>query len=984
MVGRRRWLVFLTLLCLLAWLGLAIFAQPMSPAGQYPPGLLSGLRWRDVGPMRGGRCFAVAGHASQPDTFYFGSVGGGVWKTQNAGHTWYPISDEGIPIGSIGAIAVAPSNPNILYVGTGETDIRNQHSYGTGMYKSIDAGQTWTHIGLDATRQIGRVVVDPANPNRVYVAALGHVYAPNPERGVYRSLDGGATWKKVLFKTGDPNNVGAVDLAIDPKNPRVLYASLWATRRPPWSVYAPTNLPGGGLYKSIDGGDTWKQLTGGLPTDDFVGRIGMAVSPSNPNRLWAVVDDVGSAVPSGIGGGGGGRGAGAASAGGAPSRPGGGVYLSDDAGATWKLVNAENRLWGRGWYFEAVTVDPTNPDRAYVMNTATFMTTDAGKTFVPVKGAPGGDDYHQLWVNPKDGNRMVLSSDQGTVISVDGAKTWSTWYNQPTAQLYHIAADNRFPYWLYGAQQDSGGVGVSTWSRQGVLSMRNWEPTCLAGESATVIPDPKDGNILYGNGNGRCDQAFNVAASLGGQLPPSDPNDPDRKTWTLPQVFSTADEALYYANQFVMRSRDRGRTWEKISPDLARLNPAVPATLDPVTAKDIDQAMTNRFGVVYSIGPSPLRAATVWVGTDDGLIHVTRDDGKTWTDVTPPAMTAWSKVSGIEAGHFDAATAYASVDRHRIADNQPHIYRTHDGGKTWQDVVAGIPDGAYVNAVKEDPQTKGLLYAATELRVYVSFNDAAQWQPLQNNMPVTSVRDIVVHGDDLAVATHGRGFWVMDQMPALREIAAQGAQIVSSNAYLFQPGETYALRAGSINGTPMPHEEPQRENPPGGVLAYYWLKAAATQPLKLELVDGAGAVRACAASDTPVRPVDTETLNVQAIWQQPAQPPSSAAGMHRHSLGAAAGRGGGGFGRGAAAPPAPDACTPAGATANTAPAAGGRAGRGGRGGGGGGGRGGAPTLPAGQYTVRLTVDGQTYTQPVTIKPDPRGAPNGVSDGAGGD
>src|ERR1039458_4279018 len=961
MVGRRCWLVFLTSLCLAAWLGFAIFAQQMSPAGQYPRGLLSGLRWRDVGPMRGGRCFAVAGHASQPDTFYFGSVGGGVWKTQNAGHTWYPISDEGIPIGSIGAIAVAPSNPNILYVGTGEPDIRNQHSYGTGMYKSIDAGQTWTHIGLEATRQIGRVAVDPANPNRVYVAALGHVYAPNPERGVYRSLDGGATWKKVLFKTGDPNNVGAVDLAIDPKNPRVLYASLWATRRPPWSVYAPTNLPGGGLYKSIDGGDTWKQLTGGLPTDDFVGRIGMAVSPSNPTRPWAGVDDVGSAAPPCIRGR---RGAAAAEAtGAAPAGgrrgAGGGVYLSDNAGATWKLVNAENRLWGRGWYFEAVTVDPTNPDRAYVMNTATFMTTDTGKTFVPVKGAPGGDDYHQLWVNPKDGNRMVLSSDQGTVISVDGAKTWSTWYNQPTAQLYHIAADNRFPYWLYGAQQDSGGVGVSTWSRQGVLSMRNWEPTCLAGESATVIPDPKDGNILYGNGNGRCDQAFNVAASLGGQLPPSDPNDPDRKTWTLPQVFSSADEALYYANQFVMRSRDRGRTWEKISPDLARLNPAVPATLDPVTAKDIDQAMTNRFGVVYSIGPSPLQAATVWVGTDDGLIHVTRDDGKTWTDVTPPAMTAWSKVSGIEAGHFDAVTAYASVDRHRIADNQPHIYRTHDGGKTWQDVVAGIPDGAYVNAVKEDPQTKGLLYAATELRVYVSFNDGAQWEPLQNNMPVTSVRDIVVHGDDLAIATHGRGFWVMDQMPALRQIAAQGAQIVSSNAYLFKPGETYAIRAGSINGTPMPHEEPQRENPPAGVLAYYWLKAAATQPLKLELLDGAGAVRACAASDTPVRPVDTETLNVQAIWQQPAQPPSAAAGMHRHSLGAAAGRGGGGFGRGAAAPPAPDTCTPAGATANAAPAAGGRADRGGRGGGGGG-RGGAPTLPPGQYNVRLTVHGEKH------------------------
>jgi len=977
MNARRRSIVFFLPLCLAALLGVGMLAQQTSPGGQYPGSLLAGLEWRDVGPMRGGRTYAVAGHADQPDTFYFGSVGGGVWKTENSGRTWYPIADEGIAIGSIGAIEVAPSNPNIIYVGTGEPDIRSQISYGNGMYKSTDAGKTWTHIGLEGTRQIGRIAIDPTNPNRVYVAALGHVYQANPERGLYRSTDGGATWKKILFKTNDPDNVGAVEVAIDPKHPRVLYASLWATRRPPWSVYAPTNLPGGGLYKSTDGGDTWKQLTGGLPTDQFVGKIGIAVAPSNPNRLWAVVDDLGAAVARGIGGGGG---RGATGAGGAPA-PAGGVYISDDAGATWKLVNSENRLWGRGWYFEAVTVDPTNPDRAYVMNTATYMTTDGGKTFVPVKGAPGGDDYHQLWINPKDGNRMVLSSDQGTVVSVDGSKTWSTWYNQPIAQIYHVAADNRFPYWLYGAQQDSGGVGVSTWSRMGVLSFRNWEPTCLAGESMTVVPDPKDGNILYGSGAGRCDQAFNTPASLGGQLPPPDPNDPNRRTWTLPEVFSLADEALYYSNQFVYRSRDRGRTWEKISPDLARLNPPVPANLDPVTAKDIDQAMTDRFGVVYTIGPSPLQATTVWVGTDDGLIYVTRDDGKNWQNVTPPPMIAWSKVSQIEAGHFDAETAYASVDRHRLGDNQPYIYRTHDGGKTWQNVVAGIPDGAYVNSVKEDTHASGLLYAATELRVYVSFNDGAQWQPLQNNMPVTSVRDIVVHGDDLAVATHGRGFWVMDQISALRQITAQGGQIVSSSAYLFKPGETYSIRQGGQNGTPLPHEEPQMQNPPSGVLAYYWLKTAATQPLKLELLDAAGAVRACAASDTQVRPVDTETLNVQAYWEQPVKPPSAAAGMHRFAIGGAAGRGGG-FGRGGGAPPARDACTPAtvpsdAAEANAGGGRGGRGGRGGGGGGGGGGRGGAGGLQPGQYTVRLTVDGQTYTAPVTVKPDPRGAPNGV-------
>jgi photosystem II stability/assembly factor-like uncharacterized protein len=946
MALRSRPLLFLAPLCLFA-------------AGQYPDALLSGLEWRDVGPMRGGRSFAVSGHVSQPDTFYFGSVGGGVWKTENAGRTWYPISDKGIPIGSIGAIAVAPSNPDIVYVGTGETDIRSQNSYGDGMYKSTDAGKTWTHIGLENTHQIGRVVIDPANPNRLYVAALGNIYGPNPERGVYRSLDGGSTWKKILTKTGDPDNVGAIDFALNPKNPRTLYASLWAVRRPPWSVYAPSYMPGSGLYKSTDGGDTWKQLTGGLPNDPFVGKIGIAVSPSNPNRLWAVVDDIGSAFARPR------TGAGAGPAAPAP----GGLYISEDAGVSWKLVNGENRLWGRGWYFGAVTVDPLNADRAYVINTATYMTTDAGKTFVPVKGAPGGDDYHQLWINPKDSNRMVLSSDQGTVVSVDGAKTWSTWYNQPTAQIYHVAADNRFPYWLYGAQQDSGGVGVSTWSRQGVLSFRNWEPTCLAGESATVVPDPKDGNILYGNGNGRCDQALNVATPTGGELPPADPNDPNRKTWSLPQIFSEADEALYYSNQFVMRSRDRGRTWAKISPDLARMNPALPATLDPVTAKDIDQPMTDRFGVVYTIAPSPLQATAVWVGTDDGLIHVTRDDGKTWTDVTPPSMTAWSKVSQIDAGHFDAATAYASVDRHRLADMKPYIYRTHDGGKTWQNVVNGIPEGAYVNCVREDTLAKGLLYAATELRVYVSFNDGDQWQPLQNNMPAVSVRDLAVHGDDLDIATHGRGFWVMDRMNALRQIATQGPEILPASAFLFKTADAWAIRNGSMNGTPLPHEEPQESNPPAGVVAYYWLKSAPAAPLKLELLDTAGAVRACAASDTPMRPVDTESLNVQAVWEQPAQPPPASAGMHRFALGNGGGRGfggGGGGGGGGRGGRGASLATPKDACSGVAIAAAAPTGRGG------GGRGGNTGLQPGQYTLRLTVDGQSYTQPVNIHPDPRG------------
>ena len=923
--------------------------QATAQTGEYPEAVLSGLQWRDVGPMRGGRSFAVAGVESEPNTFYMGSVGGGVWKTENDGRTWTPISDTGIPIGSIGAIAVAGSDPKVVYVGTGEPDIRGQHSYGNGMYKSADAGKTWTHIGLEDSKHIGRIVVDPANAERVYVAVLGHAYDANPERGVYRSTDGGKRWKKILFKTDDPDDVGAIDLAMDPKNPRVLYASLWATRRPPWAVYAPSYMPGSGLYKSTDGGDHWTQLHGGFPDDPYVGKIGIAVAPSNSNRLWAVVDDIGAAVAPSY------REAAKAAAG-APKATGG-VYLSDDAGKTWKLVNAEKRLWGRGWYFEAVTVDPTNPDEAYVINTATYRTMDAGKTFVPVKAAPGGDDYHQLWINPKDRDRMVLSSDQGTVVSVDGAKTWSTWYNQPTAEIYHVAADNRFPYWLEGAQQDSGAVGAATWSRFGVLDYRSWEPLCQAGESDTVVPDPKDPAELYGGGAGRCNQVLNVQQPLGA-LPEADPKDPNRKTWTLPEVFSPADDALYYSNQFVFRTRDEGKTWDKISPDLTRVNPAVPKNVDPVTAQDIDEPMTDRFGVVYTISPSPLDAKTVWVGTDDGLIWNTTDDGVHWSNLTPPALTAWSKVSQIEAGHFDAGTAYASVDRHRLGDFRAYIYRTRDVGKTWTEISKGIPEGAFVNSVKEDPKTKGLLYAATELRVYVSFDDGDQWQPLQLNMPATSVRDVVVHGDDLDVATHGRGFWVLDQMTALRQLAEKGDEIVSAPAHLFKPGTSLALVPGAEDGTPLPPEEPQEKNPPGGVLAYYWLKDAATTPLRLELVDSKGDVRACAASDTPVKPVDTEKIIVQAIWMEPPPPPSAAAGMHRFALNLKQRRGEE-FGGGASKPELHDACT--GSLPPPAPRVRGEERRG------------AVALEPGEYTVRLTVDGKTYMQPAVVDPDPRGA-----------
>jgi photosystem II stability/assembly factor-like uncharacterized protein len=921
-------------------------------AQQYPASLLGGLDWRDVGPMRGGRTYAVAGIASQPDTYYMGAVGGGLWKTENSGRTWFPIADDpltGIPCSSIGAIAVAPSDPNIIYVGTGETDIRSQHNYGIGLFKSTDAGKTWRFLGLGATRQIGRIIVDPANPNRVYVAALGHVYKSNPERGVYRSTDGGAHWKKVLANQKDPDDVGAIDLALDPTNPHIVYATLWATRRPPWAVYAPSNMPGGGLWKSTDGGETWTQLRNGLPDDGFIGKIGIAVAPSNPHRLYAVVDDLGTAIAPSF--------RAASQKGPGAPKPSGGIYISDDAGDSWRMVNNEQRLWGRGWYFGQIAVDPKNPDRAYDMNTATYMTLDAGRTWVPVKGAPGGDDYHQMWINPRDGNRMVLSSDQGTVVSVDGARTWSTWYNQPTAQIYHVAADNAVPYRLYGAQQDSGAVSVATWSRLGVLDFRDWEPICEAGESSTVLPDPNDADLLYGNGDQRCNRVLNVSAPEAGHIPAADPSDPYRRTWTLPQVFSQADGALYYANQFVFRTRDRGKSWQRISPDLTRINPPVPADLDPITAKDIDEVMTDHFGVVYALRPSPLDAKTVWASTDDGLIYVTRDDGARWNDVTPSSMSPWSRVTGIEASHFEAGTAYVAVDRHRLADDHPYIYRTRDGGKIWTNVVDGIPDGAFVNAVKEDPQQKGLLYAATELRVYVSFDDGDQWQAMQLNMPVVSVRDLVVHGDYLDIATFGRGFWVLDQMSALRQITEHGRDIVTAKAYLFAPGSTYAINEGGQDGTPLPHEEPQEKNPPSGVVVYYWLKDAPRSPLTLELVNREGKTIACEASDTPVKSVDTESINVQAYWFEPTAPPAALAGMHRAALNVIAPP----FGFGRRLAPSPvDACHPSGST--PAPVVPHRS---------------EPALEPGNYTVRLIVDGQSLTRPAVIKSDPRGLPFGA-------
>jgi len=866
---------------------------------QYDTSLYSGLRWRMIGPFRGGRVNAVSGVIGQPNTFYFGSVGGGVWKSTNSGRTWTPVFDSQ-PVASIGAIAVAPSNPNIVYVGAGEADMRDSISFGNGVYKSVDAGKTWKHLGLENTRQIGRILVDPRNPDVVFVAALGHVYGSSPDRGVYRSRDGGITWQKVLFKN---NDVGAIDLALDPTNPQIIYAALWAVRRPPWFIYAPANGPGSGLFKSNDGGTTWQPLGNGIPTEG-IGRIGIAVAPANTNRIYVILD-----------------------------AKEGGLYSSSDAGATWSKISGDNRIWGRGWYFSKVTVDPKNADTVYVSNTSVYKSTDAGKKWTAIKGAPGGDDYHLLWINPDDPKRMIVASDQGAVVSEDGAVTWSSWYNQSTAQLYHVAADNRFPYWVTGAQQDSGAVGVPTQSNHSEISNHDWTAVCAGGEAGYTAPDPLHPEILFGDAVTRC----NVVTGATKNVSPEKGNGSVfRHAWTQPLVFSQADpHALYFANQFLYKTTNGGESWTQISQDLTREDPGVPPNLNESAATDAPT--DKRRGVIYTIAPSPLRAPLIWIGTDDGYFQLTDDDGKTWRNVTPPTVTSWSKVVMMDASHFDVNEAYAAVERHQLEDYEPYIYRTRDAGKTWQKITNGLPAGVYVQTVKEDPKRRGLLFAGTELGVYVSFDDGDHWQSLQLNLPSVSARDLVIHKDDLIVATHGRGFWVLDDITALRQI---NDEVKAASAFLFRPADAINMPQGSDNGTPQPRDEPLAENPPYGAIIDYYLKTVASGPVVLEILDPSGESIRHYSSEDRTPPVNPDTLNIPVFWRPTPEPLSTAAGMHRWVWDLRP------------TPPAPRA--------------------GGAPGGFGGGFGfRQPTVLPGNYTIKLTVGGQTYTQPLVVRMDPR-------------
>ena len=801
------------------------------------------LNWRLVGPFRGGRVLAVTGDPSDAQHFYFGSVNGGVWETHDAGRTWQPTFDSE-SVGSIGAIAIAPSDSKTIYVGTGEADMRSDIAQGEGMYKSTDAGKSWTHIGLADTQQIERILVDPADARHVYVAALGHPYGSNEQRGVFASRDGGKTWQKLLGPNAD---TGAIDLAFEPGDPSIIYAALWQTRRPPWNVYPPSNGPGSGLFKSTDGGAHWAQIKGhGFP-DAHVGRIGIAISKAAPKRVYAIVDG-----------------------------DEGGLYRSDDAGANWVKTTGDARIWQRGWYFGEIAADPRNPDRVYAMNTIVLRSDDGGKTFLALKGDPTGDDFHALWIDPNDPQRQILGVDQGALVTLNGGATWSSWYNQPTAQIYHVSTDNRFPYWVYGSQQDSGAIALPSRGVSGNgITMREFNEVAVGGESDNIAPDPDDPQTVFGGRVDKLDlrtqQVRNVDPTLA--LPAL-----SRGTWTLPLVFSPHHpHVLFFANQRVFRTDDHGEHWQPISPDLTREDPGTPKNLDPVTAAD-NLGQGPRRGVVYALAPSPVADGLIWVGTDDGLIWRTRDGGTHWDNVTPKQLTPWSKVGIIDASAFDADSAYAAVDRHRLDDQKPYIYRTHDGGKNWQLVVAGIPSNQSVNVVRADPKRRGLLYAGSERGVYVSFDDGDRWQPLQLNLPATSVRDIAIHGADLVLATHGRGIWIMDDASALRQL---DAKVEKEAFWLFKPEPAYRVRLPAFTGTPMPKDEPMAANPPLGAYLDYTLKTASKSAITLDIFDSAGVLVRHYSSADPVAVVDPAKSPIAPEWADVHSTLSSAAGAHR-------------------------------------------------------------------------------------------------------
>jgi photosystem II stability/assembly factor-like uncharacterized protein len=879
--------------------GIALTATAQTPVPSTPDtSLFNNLRWRMIGPHRGGRTVGGCGVPQQPNVFYIGVNNGGVWKTTDFGRTWNPIFDEQ-STGSIGDVAVAPSNPNIVYVGSGEGIQRPDLSVGNGVYRSADAGKTWTHLGLDAGQQIGGLAIDPHNPDRVFVAVLGHPYGPNPERGVYRSIDGGKNWEKVLYKD---ENTGAVQVVIDPLHPDIVYADLWAGRQGPWENGA-WKGPNSGLFKSTDGGTTWHQLTKGLPaTEQGLGRIGFCVAPSDPSRLFATVD------------------AGAH----------GGIYRSDDGGESWTKLNSDQRFWGRGDDFAEVKVDPTNKDIVYTADVVVWKSVDGGKSWNAYRGAPGGDDYHRIWINPDHPEILLIACDQGAIITVNGGQSFSSWYNQPTAQFYHVSTDNAFPYNVYGGQQESGSVGIASRGNDGAITFREWHPVGVE-EYGYVAPDPLDPNIIYGGKVTRYDRRTGQIQNI---APEAIRSGKYRSLRTAPLVFSPIDpHTLYFGGNVLFKTINGGHSWEVISPDLSRSSWSVPATVG-IYNTDALTKMPRR-GVIYTVAPSPVNPLVIWAGTDDGLIHVTRDGGKTWSNVTPRGIPDWSKVSLIDAGHTDANTAYAAVNGIRLDDMHPHIYRTHDGGKSWKETDAGLPDDP-INVVREDTRRKGLLLAGSERAVYFSLDDGDHWQSLRLNMPVSSIRDLVIKDADLVVATHGRSFWILDDIAPLRQMAGRDA----TGVVLYRPEPAVRVRWDMNPDTPLPQEEPAGENPPDGAIIDYYLKEDAAATVSLDILDVSGhAIRHYASTDTLYGVPD---VNIPLYWIRAQQILSAKAGAHRfvwdlHQ-------------QPLNVPPAYPISAVFG---NTAPSST------------------SPWVVPGVYTVKLTVNGNSYTQPITIRMDPR-------------
>jgi photosystem II stability/assembly factor-like uncharacterized protein len=876
-------------------------------AQQIPESAYQQLRWRMIGPFRGGRTRAAAGVPSQPNVFYVGQVNGGVWKTDDSGRTWNPIFDHE-PTQSIGAIAVAPSDANIIYVASGEGLHRPDLSVGDGIYKSTDAGKTWTHLGLRDGQQIPALAVDPRDPNRVFAAVLGHPYGPSEERGIYRSTDGGQNWQRVISRD---ENTGGSDVEIDPSNPDVMYASMWEVREGPWEDGNEFNGSKGGLFKSVDGGVTWRPLTNGLPAD--LSQIYVAIAPSDARRLYATLGMSSGKLA---------------------------VYRSDDAGENWAKITDDPRASGRigGGDLPIPKVDPKNPDMVYVASTVTMRSIDGGKTWAGFRGAPGGDDYQNLWINPNDGNNILLVSDQGALVTVNGGASWSSWYNQPTAQIYHVAVTNTFPYRVCGGQQESGSVCISSRGNDGAVTYREWHPVGVI-EYGYVAPDPLDADIIYGGGRTNVSRFHWSTGQVQDVTPIPVRNEKYRANRTEPTMFSPVDpHILYYATNVLFKTIDGGNTWQTISGDLTRENPGVPASVGKLVRKGAEKQR----GVIYALAPSFKNVNTLWAGTDDGLIWLTHDGGKNWEGITPKELTPWSKVTQITASHFDEETAYASVSRFRINDQNPYIYRTHNGGKSWKLITAGLPDFGPVDTVREDPVRKGLLFAGTENSVWVSFDDGDNWQSLQLNLPRTSMRDLWINDSDLIVGTHGRSFWILDDITPLRQVTPA---VLSSDAHLFEPAPVYRVQRDTYTDTPLPPDEPAAANPPDGAPIDYYLGSSPSGPVKLEILDARGqVVRTFASTDQPeASEADLKKQLIPLYWLRPFRSLSAEAGMHRwvwdlhyqtpnslrHEYPIAA-------------IPGDTPRLPLG-----------------------------PTALPGRYTVRLTANGKSQTAALTVKMDPR-------------